>query len=85
MARAKRIEPKPIDLPPDGEVRERHTIQTAYYWINEGYGGGQRFETLEAAMADAKRCAPDAESTGKAVMHVIETHVRTTVVRSDAK
>lgn len=82
MPRAKRQEPTPLPLPPDGEVRERRSIQTAYYWINEGYGGGQSFETFQAAMADAKRCAPDAESTGKAVVHIIETHVRTTVVRA---
>jgi hypothetical protein len=54
----------------------------AYYWLGEGgYGCGQRFETFEGAMADAKRQAPDAESTGKAVMHIIETHTKTTVVR----
>lgn len=78
----KRAASPPIPLPPDGEVRERRSIQTAYYWINEGYGGGQRFETFAAAMADAKRCAPDAESTGKAVMHIIETYTKTTVVRA---
>lgn len=83
MPKTKCAGPMPVKLPPNGEVKERRSIQVAYYWINEGYGCGTPFETFAAAMADAKRCAPDAERTGKAVVHIIETHIKTTVVRPD--
>lgn len=69
-------------LPPDGEIKERRSIRVAYYWICEGYGSARPFETFNAAMAAAKKDAPDAESTGQAVIHIIETYTKTTVVRA---
>ena len=84
MSNGKRKKRPPPSLPPlpaNGDVRERKIIEVAYYWPNEGYGCGTRFESYDAAMSYAQKCAPDAESTGRAVMHIIETHTKTTVVR----
>lgn len=47
----------------------------------EGYGCHTKFESADAAFAYARRQAPDAEDTGRAVVHVVETVQTVTVVR----
>lgn len=82
--RAKRQQHWTVELPPNGKVTEEHTIACAYYWPMEGYGCATSFPTVEAAMEFARREAPDEDATGgRAVMHVIETTRRITVVRRE--
>lgn len=82
MARKKqRAPPPPIDLPPDGQTTTRRSITVAFYWPMEGYGCHTKFESADAAFAYARRQAPDAEDTGRAVVHVVETVQTVTVVR----
>lgn len=82
MARTKRTQP-PFVRSEDGKTDNHNTIVVAYYWPNEGYGCGTKFDSRDAALAFARNEAAGVEASNvRAEIHIIETTTRTTVVRA---
>lgn len=73
----------PFKRSPDGFMEERSTIVVAHYWPDEGYGVGRNFKSRDAALQYARTEAADVERGDvRAEIHIVETDVRTTVVRA---
>jgi hypothetical protein len=63
------------------KVETDHRIVVVHWWPGEGYGCGERCETMEQARNLAAKNSHDAAGTnGKAIIRIIETTTVTTTV-----